>query len=293
MSAPDPELLEWVVRSAAPGAAVTEVRGLRDGGSPWLVRLDDRGVVLRVGDAADPSPLRTEVAALRLAAQHDIVVPELLAAALDADPPRVLTGQIVGSSTIPAVRPTTRLRRLGAAAAELHAVVREPEPELPLRDRPISGVDFTALRRQQPPDPLLVEAEERVAAYELRPAATVFVHGDLWQGNTMWVGDDLAGLIDWDCAGVGAPGVDLGSLRCDAALCFGIEAADDIQDGWQQATGRAADDVAYWDLVAALSTPPDMGWFTAAISGQGRPDLTQQLLVDRRDAFIRAALQST
>jgi hypothetical protein len=48
--------------------------------------------------------------------------------------------------------------------------------------------------------------------------------------------------------------------------------------------------VAHWDVVAALSTPPDMGWFPDAIAGQGRPDLGQDLLVRRRDAFLRAAL---
>jgi hypothetical protein len=33
-----------------------------------------------------------------------------------------------------------------------------------------------------------------------------------------------------------------------------------------------------------------MGWFVGAIAGQGRPDLTRELLVGRRDAFLRAAL---
>jgi hypothetical protein len=32
-----------------------------------------------------------------------------------------------------------------------------------------------------------------------------------------------------------------------------------------------------------------MGWFPGAIAGQGRPDLTRELLV-RRDDFLRAAL---
>jgi hypothetical protein len=54
----DAALLRWAVASVAAGADVTEVRGLRDGGSPWLVRLDRggtrRGVVLRVGDPNDP-----------------------------------------------------------------------------------------------------------------------------------------------------------------------------------------------------------------------------------------------
>jgi hypothetical protein len=33
-----------------------------------------------------------------------------------------------------------------------------------------------------------------------------------------------------------------------------------------------------------------MGWFVGAIAGQGRPDLSQDLLVRRRDAFLQAAL---
>ena len=63
MASLDPGLLDWALRAAAPEAEVTEVRGLRDGGSPWLLRLGrragQRGVVLRVGSAQDPSPLRT------------------------------------------------------------------------------------------------------------------------------------------------------------------------------------------------------------------------------------------
>jgi hypothetical protein len=116
------------------------------------------------------------------------------------------------------------------------------------------------------------------------------VHGDLWQGNALWRGDILAGLVDWDCAGVGPPGVDLGSLRCDAAVCFGMETADDVRRGWEEEAGRPAAGMARWDVVAALSTPPDMGWFPGAIAGQGRPDLTRDILVRRRDAFLRDAL---
>jgi aminoglycoside phosphotransferase (APT) family kinase protein len=289
----DPALLHWSVRSAAPGAAVAEVRGLRDGGSPWLVRLSragsQRSVVLRVGTDQDPSPLHTEVAALRLAAEHDLPAPRLLAAELADDPPVVLVEQLPGSSAIPRDRPSARLRSLGRTAATLHAIRLEPGPALPRRDRPIGSVDFAALRRQHPPQPLLQQAEQRVA--DAPPArADAFVHGDLWQGNALWTGDTLNGLIDWDCAGSGHPGIDLGSLRCDAAICFGPDAPADIQQGWEEAAARPATDVAYWDVVAALSTPPDMGWFPSAIAGQGRPDLTQEVLLRRRDEFLRTAL---
>jgi hypothetical protein len=221
MASPDPDLLRWAVREADPGAEVAQVRGLRDGGSPWLVRLERGG---------------------------------------------------------------------RARGVVLHAVALAPSEALPRRDRPIAVEGFAALRRQQPrPRPLLLEAEARVAALP-SPDAAGFVHGDLWQGNALWSGDTLAALVDWDCAGAGAPGVDLGSLRCDAAICFGPEAADDVLVGWEGGAGRPAGNVAHWDAVAALSTPPDMGWFPGAIAGQGRPDLTRELLVRRRDAFLRAAL---
>jgi aminoglycoside phosphotransferase (APT) family kinase protein len=289
----DPAPLGWAVRAVAPGADVTGVRGLRDGGSPWLIRFSrhgqERGVVLRVGTSQGPGALATEVAALQLAAAHHVPAPRLLAADLDADPPLVLVEQLMGSSRIPPDRPSTRLRTLGRTAATLHAISLNPAAALPERDRPIASVDFAALRRQHPPSALLVEAEQRVADPPPKDPA-VFVHGDLWQGNALWTGDTLNGLIDWDCAGSGAPGIDLGSLRCDAAICFGLDAAEDIQRGWEEAAARPAADVAYWDVVAALSTPPDMGWFPSAIAGQGRPDLTQDVLLRRRDGFLRAAL---
>jgi len=293
MASLDPGLLEWAVRVAAPGAQVADVRGLRDGGSPWLVRFGrgggGRGVVLRVGADRDRAAVRTEVAALRLAADHRLPAPRLVAAELDGDPPVVLVERLEGTSAIPTRRPPARLRGLGRTAARLHAVALTPSPALPRRDRPIAVEDFAALRRRQPARPLLVEAEERVR--QQRPGgAEVFVHGDLWQGNVLWKGDTLAGLIDWDCAGAGPPGVDLGSLRCDAAICFGVEAADDVLAGWEEEAGRPAADVAHWDVVAALSTPPDMGWFPGALAGQGRPDLDREVLVRRRDAFLRAAL---
>jgi aminoglycoside phosphotransferase (APT) family kinase protein len=294
MPSPDPDLLRWAVQAAAPGAEVAEVRGLRDGGSPWLLRLGRGGrardVVLRVGDAGDLPGLRTEVAALTLAGDHGLPAPRLLAAELAGERPAVLVARLDGSSAIPRERPPARLRALGRAAASLHTVALAPTEALPRRDRPIAIEDFAALRRRQPARPLLVEAEERVAAQPPPREAEVFVHGDLWQGNALWSGDTLAGLIDWDCAGAGAPGVDLGSLRCDAAICFGAEAADDVAAGWEEAAGRPAADLAYWDAVAALSTPPDMGWFPDAIAGQGRPDLTRELLAGRRDDFLRAAL---
>jgi aminoglycoside phosphotransferase (APT) family kinase protein len=285
----DPRLLQWAADVI--GEQPIDARGLRDGGSPWLLRFHDQAFVLRVGSADDRDSVRVEQAALDLAAARGVAVARVVAADIEHDPPLLLIDAVDGSSAIPLDRPRPHLLKLGAVAAQVHAIAVPSDSGLPRRDRPIAGVDFASLRAQQPAQPLLVRAEQAVA--DRRPVGTEgFVHGDLWQGNSLWRGDELAAVIDWDCAGFGPAGVDLGSLRCDAAICFGLAAAGDVLDGWVAEAGRPADEVAYWDVVAALSTPPDMGWFVEAIGGQGRPDLTQDLLRQRRDEFLAAALEA-
>jgi hypothetical protein len=109
----------------------------------------------------------------------------------------------------------------------------------------------------------------------------------------MWDGDKMTAMVDWDAAGAGHFGVDLGSLRCDAAIFFGLDAADEVLTGWQQASDRDAPDsqvIAYWDVVAALSNPPDMADVLHAFHGQGRADLDAATVNDRRETFLRTAL---
>jgi aminoglycoside phosphotransferase (APT) family kinase protein len=244
---------------------------------------------MRVGTSDEVSALRVEQAGLELAATSGVPVPRVLAAKLDEDPRALLVELMPGSSAIPFERAPVRLRALGAAAATLRSVTVPAAVELPRRDRPIGGVDFDRLRASAPAEDLLVRAEHARDTH--RPqSADGFVHGDLWQGNAMWDGDRLTALIDWECAGVGPAGVDLGSLRCDAALCFDLAAAGDVLAGWEAAAGRSAADVAYWDVVAALSTPPDIGWFASTISAQERPDLSRELLEHRRNRFLSDAL---
>jgi aminoglycoside phosphotransferase (APT) family kinase protein len=103
-----------------------------------------------------------------------------------------------------------RLRALGAVAAQLHSALLEPSAALPARDRPISGEDFAGMRQRDGASRLLREADALIARMQPAAERTVFVYGDLWHGNTLWAGGSLSGLVDWDCAGAGAPGVDLG-----------------------------------------------------------------------------------
>jgi aminoglycoside phosphotransferase (APT) family kinase protein len=258
-----------------------------------MIRIDQgeqkKWVVLRLGDPNDLASMRTEMAALRFASDHGVPVPSAIAANLENEPPLLLTDAATGTSSIPTQTPTARLNTLGKLASQIHRVPAPQGADLPARERPIPGIDFAALRHRGAPIPLLVRAEKAIADYEFEPTHGL-VHGDLWQGNVLWKGDLLISVVDWDCAGSGPAGIDLGSLRCDAAICFDTPAADEVLSGWESDAGRHADDVAYWDIVAGLCTPPDMAWFADAIREQGRDDLTPTALVSRRDTFIAGAL---
>jgi aminoglycoside phosphotransferase (APT) family kinase protein len=292
MSEIDSGFAAWALSTLAPGGVLIASRGLRDGGAPWLVTArtpDGRELeaVLRVGPAGEPDDIRVEAASLWFVSSNGLPVPEVFGMRDTADPALLLIERVHGSSDIPLERSTARLRALGAFAARLSQL--EPPPGFVRRTRSIAGVDFDALRREAAPQPMLQRAEEIVADH-VPVSRDGMVHGDLWQGNTMWLGDNLAAIIDWDCSGVGPAGVDLGSLRLDAATAFGVGAEADVLAGWEEVGGTASD-VPYWDVVAALSTPPELAWFVEATQGQGRPDLTREVMLPRRDEFLRNALR--
>jgi aminoglycoside phosphotransferase (APT) family kinase protein len=179
---------------------------------------------------------------------------------------------------------------LGAAAATLHAVATTPRPGLPLRERPLADVDFSVERRASGSSPLLEAAEERLNEVAMPQGPAGLVHGDLWQSNTLWTGERCVGMVDWDAAGVGDPGIDLGTLRLDAAVMFGLPAAGVVLEGWRQTIGQQPHAMSYWVLVAALTTPTDMASWLPVAHEHGRVDLDAATLNSRRDAFLRAAL---
>jgi aminoglycoside phosphotransferase (APT) family kinase protein len=247
------------------------------------------------------------------------------------EPVALLMERLPGATKIPPAATGERHRALGRAAAAIHRIPLQPSSELPLRERHTAWVDFALWRRwggryRSAPEserdavvgafvednpnwsvqqaleelmsphaestPLLDEADGCLRAAPAPEGELVFVHGDLWQGNTLWDGDRCTGIIDWETAGAGHPGVDLGCLRWDAEMLFGAGAADDVLTGWEEAGGRPADAVAYWDIVAVLNYPTDMKYIVSSLTEQGRPDLDADTLNARRDAFLASAMSA-
>lgn len=71
-------------------------------------------------------------------------------------------------------------------------------------------------------------------------------------------------------------------------ITYGPGTADHVLEGWERQAGRPASNLAYWDTVAALRTPAVFEGFPAFDGGE---PVGQAIIAERRDAFLRAAIQ--
>ncbi|GAB3740259.1 aminoglycoside phosphotransferase family protein [Microlunatus parietis] len=282
---------------------------------------------VRQRDSIGPQPIATGAAALRLAEQAGLSAPRLIAADLDgraAGAPATLETYLPGSSRLPASVSAAQLRSVGAAIARVHAIPLSPRPpDLPYRRWTMSPSDpagdrrWAALYASCPDDqkeavllawqeatggsierarrvvgvprstPLLHLADERIREHGRPAEPTVFVHGDVWWGNTRWDGDHCFALIDWKDSGAGSPGVDLGNLRLQMAITYGVDTIDRVLEGWQLQAGRPAINLAYWDAIAGLRTPAVFEGYPGFEDGE---PVGSSTIAERRDDFLRGAL---
>jgi aminoglycoside phosphotransferase (APT) family kinase protein len=292
---PTRRVLDWAAEAA--GGLIEQVEPLGLMGTGWLLRRARADpLYLRLGDPHDELTgrrIRTEAAALALAETHGVPVPHLVAVDLDGHATGTLAlirTMLPGSSRIPRTQSRSRLRALGAACGRMAGIPDAASTGLPTRVRPIADNVFVPSAQTTPAQERLKYAADRIAATQPRSADVGLVHGDFWQGNTLWIGDVLSGVVDWDSAGIGPSGIDLGYLRLDVAIVYGCAAADHVLDGWMSVRGHLARDVAYWDVVAAVATPPDLAEWLPFWHDQGRADLDVRTITGRRDKFLRAAL---
>lgn len=308
MAVPTDATLAWVVDVAAPGGRLADAGPLAERTSPWWVRIESDAtattvVVRALVDNEESSRLiQIERAALLAAATAGVDAPRFVAADLHgrlASQPAVVSTLVCGSSHVPLAATPARLRALGQAVGSLAAC--GPPDGVPHRTRPLEDVDFYAMWREssgavrerwrmgdagEPWTSALRVLDE----FHLTPVSDALVHGDCWQGNSLWIGDEFRGFVDWDAAGRGSPGIDLGTMRLDVAFFFGPEAMDYVVAGWSDTSGRSVVDLAYWDIVAALTSPVDLAPWLPNLQRLGRPDLDGATIALRREESVRRAL---
>ena len=301
---PNDQVLRWAAEAVG-GTSVVSSEGLTRGEHrpSGTFRLGIEGPAARTRDVILKVPVRgwiaaawviTNARALQLAETHGLAAPRLIAADLDGKASgtvATLETFLPGSAGLSPTVSVARLREAGAALARVHALRLVPQAHLPYRPRPCAVDDRADERRRglMPTTPLLRRADEQTREHGEPTGETVFVHGDAWPGNMLWNEDThTTVLIDWNTAGAGHPGVDLGSLRMQMTLQYGQDAPSHVLEGWERQAGREAVDVPYWDAVAALNTPTVMdGW--AGFADDGSP-LGAAAVTERRDGFLRTAL---
>ena len=198
----------------------------------------------------------------------------------------------------PLARPTNVGRwidELAGALAAIHAVdaaslpsdyIRAPEPALVVEAR----IERSAPKMQE----ALwreVAAALRVTASRVRSNGTVLTHHDFWFGNTLWTGERLTGIVDWDEARIDDPAFDVAYARGDVYFMFGGDAAARLGKRYEARRGQLSD-MPFWDLVGIL---PAFRWLSDWVSGYhevDRSDLTNELAEERLESFVRSALSA-
>ncbi len=190
-----------------------------------------------------------------------------------------------------------REREIAKILARIHNI---DLPEISHIAIPHLATSFHGLCGEDPkrPGELLGETFIRDQLKQHWPPKTtnqpVLLHGDLWNGNILWQGKEISGVIDWEDAWIGEPLLDLAGARLDLACTFGRESADALTREYLDRRKIDADNLPIWDLVATLwlirFINHDLHSWAGFFHSYGRADITAESI--RRDvtAFSGEAL---
>ena len=245
VKAPPKADLDWV--AAAVGAPVIGARPLAGGG--WHVNhvvtvRGGREFVLRrwarpEWTHEDPgfTPER-EARALELMEQSAVRTPRAIAVGSEL----LLTDKLPGRPPPLKPRDIDRfVEQLAAALPAIHAV----EGDLPRYERYYAQPTV--------PDSDVWHRAAALTAEPPPPGPTCLIHRDYHPGNTLWSRGRLTGVVDWTQASIGPAAVDVGHMRWNLALDYGLDAAARFL-----AHAEAGPDQSYWDVVTALDALPDI-----------------------------------
>jgi len=91
----------------------------------------------------------------------------------------------------------------------------------------------------------------------LKAVPSALVHIDYWSGNILWEGNEISAVLDWEEAACGDPLIDVAYARLNMYLMELPEAADEFLRVYQAETGRAVENLAFWEMAAAVRPMDD------------------------------------
>ena len=209
------------------------------GGDPWYVARD-------------------EVAALEALAGLGLPVPALVAADVDAtecDVPTLLITWLPGRAPTPADvdDPDVFVHALAEPLPAIHRC-----PPVGRRYEPYFVSDGVRTEDLRPPRWALDATmwERAIDAAAAPPPAHVprFIHRDYHQGNTLFEGARLTGVVDWTTGCAGPVGIDLARMRMNLAweFEFELELGAGFLDAWREVADDPDAYHPYWDVLDAV-----------------------------------------
>lgn len=268
---PPDQSLRWVGRCIGPGSRITMVRPLSGGTSHAnhaLNVIDRRDFTHRLvlrrwarpgWESTDPGfTAQREVAALTMLAHSNLPAPALVATdeeGKECDVPAILMSRLPGQQGPAPADMDSFLTQLAEGALRIHVIDGRARELIPPY-RP-----YYSLTQVRPPAwsvrPRLWEKALEFVSGSTPAGRQCFIHRDYHPGNTLWAQGRLVGIVDWASASWGSPGVDLGHMRWNLALGFGIDAAEEFLASYESLKPET-DHHPYWDLRTALDLIPDL-----------------------------------
>jgi aminoglycoside phosphotransferase (APT) family kinase protein len=166
-----------------------------------------------------------EVAVLELLAGSAVPAPGLVAADPDGatcDVPALLLTRLLGRPPGLPADMEEFLEQLAGSLAAINALRGNTNDGIPTYRR------YFEPSRLRPPDwalrPALWERAIEVAGMPAPPGPRAFIHRDYHPENTLW-SRRLTGVVDWTNGSFGPVAVDVGEMRWNLAVDYGLDAA--------------------------------------------------------------------
>jgi aminoglycoside phosphotransferase (APT) family kinase protein len=283
----------WV--EEATGKTPTEVTPLVGGMSSRVERCrlaDGSSIVVRtITDTEwlrrEPHLITTEARALELVTNSAVQAPRLIAA--DPESARLAMSFVDGSMMTGAGHLRGRADAIARLAAEIAAT------PLPADHGLASWRSWAPVELEPPAWGDAALWQRGIDAYLSTPEPTIerpcLLHRDLHPLNMLWSSPVEVAVVDWVNACVGHPHAELGHLRWNLTVLAGLDLAEHVLRSYLDVTTGAGPDTydRWWDIAPLMSFVGG----SLNLSGYhsvGRTDLTSELVVERTEEFLVAAL---
>lgn len=243
---------------------------LSEGGTRYVLRRYGPWYAERGEDAA-----AREARALELLQKANVPAPALIWVDTEGvfEEQSILISYVDGAPDLTPSHPFDWAEQLASALARIHGITIDGDDQ----DLFPSGAGEDVRKVEESPELVLEHplGEELLRRqYQLDQhrveTAPVFSHTDYWPGNTLWKGEELAAVIDWEAPATGDRAMDVAYCSLDIRYLGMDKVAERLIETYREKTGESLANLAYWEAVGLCRPMPDIAKWVPAWNRMGR-----------------------